>query len=889
MKIIRRLLSILDWRIRRDRAETRLGDDLQGFLDLAVADKLREGMTPEQARRAAWLELGGTEPMKELIRSTRHGHLLDELERDVRHGCRMFVRQPGFTAIVLLTLALGIGANTAVFSLIDALMLRSLPVSDPQSLRLVNLSGRNSLPGRRDSSLSYPIVRALDAQHEIFSGVAGFSGTTFNVDRTTEVTRIRGALVTGNFFRTLGVKPTVGRLLEAADDERGAPLTAVISDGFWAREFNRNPATIGQTLLLNGAPATVVGVTPKGFDGANVGQPADVTIAIASLPIVQPAMAGLLEPGNFWIRVLARPAAGVSAREAAARLNAAWPTLAESVLSPRWSASRRADMIALAFFLDPGATGWTFLRSLYDRPLVVLQVVAALVLVIACANIASLFLARASSRRREMAVRLAIGAGRARILRQLLIEGFLLTFAGAALGIGVAWASGRFLLDLLSTGAFTVAFDLTPNWHVLGFAVLFAVATGTVFGVAPAVSAMRQAPAMALVDDSRTSTRRSRALPALVALQVALSLVLVSGAALFARTLSNLHQVSSGFDADGVFVVDLERGNGPAPESLADIVRRVPGVTSASVTTHTPLNGSSWSEAIVPAGEPMPAQDNARIVGVGPQFFETLRIPLSRGRRFTADDIVGHPGVAIVNERYAAKYFPNRSPLGQRLVSTLMGQAADLEVVGVARDTAASNLRSEPPPMVYVAFDQFGGRQSSPSLTIRVNRSSAAVVAAVHEALQHELPGFPVEVRALAAQIDGTLMQERLMATLAGGFGVLALVLSSIGVYGLLAYTVALRSREIGIRMALGSTRVAVVSTIVRQGLWLLLLGVAAGYPAARAASGLVSSMLFGVTPSDPATMMAAAGVLTAAVLLASYLPARRASRVNPLVVLRHE
>jgi predicted permease len=392
-----------------------------------------------------------------------------------------------------------------------------------------------------------------------------------------------------------------------------------------------------------------------------------------------------------------------------------------------------------------------------------------------------------------------------------------------------------------------------------------------------------------LVDDSRTSTRRSRALPALVALQVALSLVLVSGAALFARTLSNLHQVSSGFDADGVFVVDLERGKGPAPESLADIVRRVPGVTSASVTTHTPLNGSSWSEAIVPAGEPMPAQDNARIVGVGPQFFETLRIPLSRGRSFTADDIVGHPGVAIVNERYAAKYFPNRSPLGQRLVSTLMGQAADLEVVGVARDTAASNLRSEPPPMVYVAFDQFGGRQSSPSLTIRVNRPSAAVVAAVHEALQRELPGFPVEVRALTAQIDGTLMQERLMATLAGGFGVLALVLSSIGVYGLLAYTVALRSREIGIRMALGSTRVAVISTIVRQGLWLLLLGVAAGYPAARAASGLVSSMLFGVTPSDPATMMAAAGVLTAAVFLASYLPARRASRVNPLVVLRHE
>ena len=370
--------------------------------------------------------------------------------------------------------------------------------------------------------------------------------------------------------------------------------------------------------------------------------------------------------------------------------------------------------------------------------------------------------------------------------------------------------------------------------------------------------------------------------------QVALSLVLVGGAGLLVRTLNNLQHVDTGFLAGGVFIVDLERGVGPPPDRLVDVVSRIDGVLSVGVTTHTPLDGSSWSEAIVPAGEPMPQNDNARIIGVGPRFLETLQIPLIAGRDIGPGDTQGRAGVALVNERYAGRHFPHRSPLGQHLISNLMGQAADLEIVGVVKDRIASGLLRSPPPIVYVSLDQFG-RKQTPQLVIRVNGATASVLEPVRAALQAQLPMMSVELRPLAAQVNGTVVQERMMATLAGGFGALALVLSSVGLYGVLAYSVARRSREIGIRMALGASSGGVITLVLLNGVRWFVVGVALGYPAARAASRSVSSMLFGLTPADPLTMAAAIGLLAAATLAASYLPARRASRVDPLVALRHD
>jgi predicted permease len=397
----------------------------------------------------------------------------------------------------------------------------------------------------------------------------------------------------------------------------------------------------------------------------------------------------------------------------------------------------------------------------------------------------------------------------------------------------------------------------------------------------------RTEPSLALKDDGRTSTRRSRLLPSLVAAQVALSLVLVAGAGFFARTLRNLLQVQTGFSADHVLVASLERGKGPAPAALLDAVRRVPGVVAASVATHTPLDGSSWSEAIMPAGQPMPQVDNARIIGAGPRFLSVLQVRLVAGREFAESDRAGAAGVAVINQRYADKYFPNVNPLGRHLVSNLMGQAADLEIVGVAENTTASGLRRLPPPIVYVAIDQFGSKMS-PSLAIRI-ASSPGVVEGVRSELQAQLPDTVVDLVPLSDQVSGTIVQERLVATLAGGFGALAVLLSSVGLYGLLAYSVTQRSKEIGIRMALGASGKGVVGLVVRDAATLVMAGVFIGVPGAWLASRAVSSMLFGLRPADPLTLALSVAVLGAAALVATYMPARRASRVDPLVALRHD
>jgi predicted permease len=764
--------------------------------------------------------------------------------------------------------------------LIDALMLRWLPVRDPKGLLQLKVQGPID-------SLSYPIVRLLADQKEVFSGVAGFSGWSFNIGSAGFISKVPGAMVTGDYYETLGLNPVLGRLLAPYDDQPGAPPVAVISYGYWKRQFGGDPGTIGQTLRVNGVPVTIVGISPSGFTGANVGSIADITMASAALPLVNPEAAALLEPGNFWLHALVRLQPGIPIAQAKARLATVWPQISERVIPAAWPPDRKKGIANAKFEFNPGGAGWTYLREVFRKPLLVLMGVVVLVLLIACANVANLLLARAAARQKEIAVRLAIGAGRSRVIRQLLTESTILSLIGAGLGLVLVWPSTRFLVNMMSNARMEIALDLTPNWHVLGFTTAVAIATGILFGLAPAFQITAAEPSPVLKSDARNRSR-TRLLSSLVSIQVALSLLLLIGAGLFVRTLQNLQNVDPGFRREGVLLVELEGRRSAIPEQLLETVRRVPGVASASVSTHTPLNGSTWSEPAVPSGQTLPQNDNAYFIGAGPRFFETMRTPLLAGREFTEHDAKDNPPVAVVNEAFARRFFPNQNPLGQHLSAVVRRRPTDLEIIGVAKNTNLRGLRAMPPPTVYLAYSQLTGDFPS-TLEIRASGSVGQVASAIQKEIQRKLPDTPIEVRGLSAQVDAAMVQERMMATLAGGFGALALILACVGLYGLLNYSVARRTKEIGIRMALGARQTHVIGMEIRSAVRLVMLGMVLGLPAAWVLSRWIKSLLFGLTPTDPATIAAAAILLSAAALMAAYLPARRASRVDALTALRHE
>jgi len=873
------------WRRKREQD---LDRELRSHLDLET----EEQGDPYAARRA----FGNLTRVKEDVRAAWGWMWLERLAQDLRYALRTTRQSPGFTATAVLSLALGIGANTAIFSLIDAVMLRWLPVPNPQELVLLKLQQKDG-KGPTES-FSYVIVRALSDQKETFARVGGFSTASFEVGSPGSINRVSGAWVTGGFYETLGLNASVGRLLSQADDESGAPLVAVISDGYWERQYARNSGILGQSLPINGVPVIIIGVTPPGFVGASVGSVADITMPVAALPRVNPEAAPLLGSGNFWLRILARPKTGLSIPETEARLASLWPPISEQVIPPTWPAARRKGMAEAFFTLTPGATGYTRLREMFRRPLLVLMAVVALVLLIACLNVANLLLVRAAARQREIAVRLAIGAARNRVIRQLLTESMLLSSLGAVFGIALGWPTSRFLVNLFSTGPVPVSFDLTPNWHVLAFTSAVAVVTTILFGLAPALQTTAAGPSPALKDGGRVSRSRSRLPSSLVCIQVALSLLLLIGAGLFVRTLRNLQSLDFGFKREGVLLVNLDRHQTAFPQRLLDDVRRVPGVISASISTHTPLSGSTWTDPVIPKGQAMPEHDTAIFAGIGPGFFETMGTPLLSGRGFVEGDAGSKPSVAVVSESFVARYLPGRNPVGQYLTASIAGSGpTDLEIVGVAKNVISSGLRRAPYPAVYVPYAQLTGdprpgskfAQPVSTLEIRAGGPLGQVAEEVRHALQAKLPNTSVEVRGLSAQVDAAMVQERMMATLAGGFGALALLLACVGLYGLLAYGVARRTREMGIRMALGARRRGVIGLIVAGAIRVVMAGIVLGVPTAWVASRWVESMLFGLRSTDPATIGGAAGVLTVAALLAAYLPARRASRIDPMSALRHE
>jgi len=839
-------------------------------------------------------ELGNLTRAAEEARAVCSWMWLEQLSRDLQYAFRTMRHNPGFTATAVLSLALGIGANTAIFSLIDALMLRWLPVHNPQELVQLTLrSGRGPAPA--GESFSNAIIAAFDERKDIFSNVCGFSAATFDEGPRGSVSRVPGAWVTGSYYDTLQLSPALGRLLRASDDQPGAPLVAVISYGYWERRFDADPGVIGRTVLVDSIPVTIAGVSPRGFQGANVGAVADITVATAALAELEPSFASLLKPGNFWLRALARPKQGVFASQAEAHLAAVWPQISDRVISAGWAAAQRKEMAESRFELAPGGTGYTYLRERFERPLMILMAATALVLLIACANVASLLLARATARQREISVRLAIGAGRGRIIRQLLTESMLLSATGAVFGVYLAWLTSRFLVGMLSgAGSQTIVFDLTPNWHLCAFVTAVAIANGMLFGLAPSYQTTALGGSGVLKDDTRVIRSRSLLLSLLVTGQVALAFLLLVGAGLFGRTLQNLLDVDPGFRREGILLVDLDGQRegyvGARLEkfyrSLLDRVRQIPGVVSASITTHTPLSGATWTEAVAPKGQLLPERDNAVLIAVGPRFFATMRTPLVAGRDFDEGDR-GSPNVAIVNQAFAARFFPNESPVGQYLSATLTRPPGDLRIVGVVKDVATRSLRLPPQPIVYVSYFQREPRTDA--LVIRAAGSLSQAASAIRRQLQPSFPTTQLEVRALNEQVERTLIQERLMTSLTAGFGVLGLTLACVGLYGLLAYSVARRTREIGIRMALGSQQRGVRWMIVSRAFRLLFAGMVLGLPAAWLVSQWLHTMLFGLKTTDPMVMAGAVILLTTAGGLAAYLPARRATRVDPCTALRHE
>jgi putative ABC transport system permease protein len=903
MPLMARLSSL--WRnlFRKERVEQDLKEEVQAYLDLLIEMRIKEGLKPAEARRAALIEVGGVEQVKERVREVRMGQTLEAVWQDLRYGIRMLVKYPGFTCVAVLTLALGIGANTAIFQLIDAVRLRALPVKAPQELAEVRMANMKGARGgfARSPSVTNPIWEQIREQQQAFSGIFAWGTDSVNLAPGGEVRSARVLYVSGDFFNTLGVQPALGRAFKATDDQRGCGEPGlVISHEFWQREYGGDADVIGRKLTLADHSFEIIGVAPASFFGMEVGRSFDLALPICAVELVR-GNNNFLSGIMWWLTVTGRLKPGWSLEQANAEMQAISPGLFEAALPANYPPVSVKDYLGSELIAVPAGSGASQLREKYEQALWLLLAIAGLVLLIACANLANLLLARASAREREIAVRQALGASRARVVRQLLAESLLLAAAGAAVGAGLAQALNRLLVAFLSTSADPVFLDLSPDWHVLGFAAGLAVLTCLLFGLAPAIRATRMEPGAVMKSGGRgmTASRERFSLRrALVVAQVALSLVLVAGALLFSRSLGKLLTVDTGFRQDGVLMAEvifrrLNLPNNRYPsfkDELLDRIRAIPGVDSAAIAHEIPLRDWGGANVWIDGADARQAQGTS-LSRVGPDYFKTLEIPLLAGRDFDARDRLDTPMVAIVNEAFARKFLNGASPVGQRFwVEATPGDPDTVyEIVGLVRDTKYEDLREEFVPIAYYAAAQNSGSGPGAPVLIRSRLPQAEVVAAVKGVLNEINPAITVSFQGFKPMIEATILRERLMATLSGFFGGLALLLACIGLYGILSYGVASRTNEIGIRMALGARSRDVLWLILREAFLMVIVGVAVGLPMTFAVTRLASTLLFGLTPTDPVSLLFAALLMLAVAMVASYLPSRRATRVDPMVALRCE
>jgi predicted permease len=825
--------------------------------------------------------------------------------QDVRYGLRMMAKSPGFTVVVILTLALGIGANTAIFSMVNAVLLKSLPVQNPEELVVVGYSDPQS--GGTNEDFSYPMYQAILDKNSSFEGVLARSGVDLNVGYGGQSDKVYGELVSGNYFATLGVQPLEGRLFTQDDDRiPGGHPVAVLSYGYWERRFGSDPSIVGKQIVLNGQPMTVVGVTPPGFYGTEMASSPDIRVPMMMATVFRPFPPNRLQnPRHRWMTMMARRRPGVSATQAQAAIDVLYrQTLAEELAQFSTNLTEHDKKRALEgrIQLVSGEQGFAHMQGTMKRPLLLLFIVAGVVLLVACANLSNLLLARTEKRRQEIAVRLAIGAGRGRLIRQWLTESFLLAMVGGFAGVLLAYWAKHALAGFLPA-TYSANLDMPMDLSVLGFTLIASLLTAVFFGLAPILQISRS-PVSAALREETPSVASGEGLfslrSSLVFLQVALSLPLLIAAGLFLRSLQNLRGINTGFARENVFLGRLNPSlNGYSQERVRSLyndllvrVRSLPGVRAAGLATDSPISGG-WDQEGVRVEDYQARQDEDMSVNeavVSPGYFGSLGIPVVVGRDFSDQDDAAHPKVALINETMAHYFFGGQNPIGKRMTSNDNPSAPlDLEIVGVVKDAKYVRLEERPRRHFYTAMAQ-EPRLFDMVLLARTAGDPGKLTELVRTQVKDLDANLPLYgTTTLEIQIDESLTQQRVVAWLSSLFGLLATLLASIGLYGVVAFAVARRTREIGIRMALGAQRGDILGAVLRHMLVVVGTGVVAGVAGAYAASRLLGSMLFEVKATDSRSYAGACLLLLCVAGAAAYLPAQRATLVDPMEALRYE
>jgi putative ABC transport system permease protein len=832
--------------------------------------------------------------------------MLESIRQDVRYGLRQLKQSPGFSFVAVLSLALGIGANTAIFQLVNAIRLTMLPVRNPQELVSIDFEKNSARAGwwsSRSATMTYKQWEQIRQQQQAFMGVLAWSAARFNLANGGEPRFAEGLYVSGDFFRHLGVVPLLGRTLTAQDDNQTCNAAAVLSYAFWQREFGGDPGILRHTMSLDGHSIPVIGVTPPSFFGVEVGSRYDVAIPLCADQMLAEDKKGRIPvPSAWWLSMMGRLTPGWTAKSATAHLHALSPGIMRATLPPGYKSDLAKRYLANKLAATEAGTGVSGLRQQYERPLWLLMATTGLVLLIACANLANLLLARATVREPEIAVRLAIGASRWRLVRQLLAESLLLAIAGAALGAGLAFVLSRALVMFISTSDTPLFVGLTLDWRMLGFTAAVAVLTCLLFGLLPALRATYLSPVAAMRAGGRSVTagrERFSLRRALVATQVALSLVLLVGALLFVRSLHNLLTTDAGFQPEGVLTVNIDFTRAQYPKErrlavyreLSDHLSALPGVISVAQVGFTPVSGSGWDNSVGPDKAPAAGGKEAFFNRASPGYFRTMGTRLLAGREFNDRDTLSAPKVAIVNEMFARKFFGGANPVGRTFhLEAEAGKPEPLfQIVGLVRNTKYYELREDFRPISFFPIAQDENPGPGATFVLRVAGPPRRLMNAAKTTVAAMSSSIGIEFRSFSAQLQESLLRERLMATLSGGFGFLAGLLATLGLYGVIAYMVARRRNEIGVRIALGADRARVIRLVLREAILLLGAGLTAGVVLALWAGRAAATLLFGLQPNDAVSLVAAIVLLATITLLASYVPARRAAALDPMAALRDE
>jgi predicted permease len=892
---------------RNGRSQRDFAEEIRAHIEMETDRLMSEGLSEAEASAQARREFGNTTRVEErFYESNRLFLAVENALRDLRYGARVLRGSPAFSLVAILSLALGIGANVALFQVIDAVMLRSLPVRNPQELVRIQWKGSPQTSGNHTyvpAEFSYPQWELFRQKREPFSNLFAWSSPDLNLAPAGEIRLAKGLYASGELFATLGVQPEIGRLLMSADDQPGCGSgLAVLSHSFWQREYGGDRSVLGRKVLVWGHPVEIIGVTPPWFTGVEVGRHFDVAMPLCAQPALREGQT-LSDRQTFWLGIFARLKPGVTVRQASTYIETVTPGILQLTIHPGWRPDTVEGYLKNQVEATPGGNGYSGLRRDVSRPLLVLLAISGLVLLIACANLANLMLARASARQAEIGIRLSLGASRGRVVWQLLAESVLLALSGCVLGVALAQLLSRYLIVSFGDSNGSPYLDLSFDWRMFAFMTGVSVVACLLFGLAPALRATRRGSVAAASGRGLTASRQRFSLQrTLVASQIALSLILVLTSLLFLRSFAKLVTLDPGFQEDGVLIVGVgvndaqpEEGRRMAFQNVLDALRHTPGVDRAAMVQHPPFGGSEWDADIrIDGAAPgADAAGNAHFNRVSEGYFQTMAIPMYAGRDFNVRDKLGSPEVAIVDQSFSARFFRGQNPLGRTFhLEAGPGETPHhFEIVGVVKPTKYESLQSEFPPLIYLAMAQ-AAKQGQPHgawFAVRSRLSAGTTTAAVRRSLTQLNPNFLMMFRSLPVMAQDSVRRESLLAKLSGFFGLLAVILATLGLYGVSSYIVAQRRREIGLRLALGAQRRAILRMMLTQSWVLLLAGLSFGLVVALAAGRLAESLLFELKPNDPSTIGVAIVGVSLVSFLASLIPARRAANVPPMASLREE